>query len=92
MLTMRDTAQVLDREFLEIRTRILDVAAALDRLDRAPESPAHHHPDPRLAQISQALEVLLSPDADRAATVLHVFSLEYDPEWRARFDLPAPRA
>jgi hypothetical protein len=92
MLDTPDRSRLLDREFLEIRARILDLAAALDRLDRAPDPPGPpHHPDARLGQIRQALEVLLSPDADRTETVQQVFSLEYAPDWRHGFHLSDPR-
>jgi hypothetical protein len=30
-----DATEVLNREFLEIRAKLLEIAAALDRLDRA---------------------------------------------------------
>jgi hypothetical protein len=80
MITPRDAAEVLDREFLLTRSKILELAAALDRLDRAPERHGHA-PDPRLAQIRRALEALIVPDAGRAETVQQIFSLEYDPEW-----------
>jgi hypothetical protein len=81
MLDVRDAAEVLDREFLTTRARILDLAAALDRLDRAPER-HNHPPDARLNQIRQALEALLVPEPSRAETVQVIFSLEYDPDWR----------
>jgi hypothetical protein len=80
MIVPRDVTEILDREFLETRCRILDVAAALDRIDRAPERHGHP-PDPRLAQIRRALEALSFPDAGRAETVQQIFSLEYDPDW-----------
>ena len=55
MLNPREALEVLDRNFLETRGKILEIAAVLDRIDRAP---AHHHlhPDPRVGQIRQALE------------------------------------
>ncbi len=34
MPTAMPAAEVLDREFLEIRAKILEIAASLDRLDR----------------------------------------------------------
>jgi hypothetical protein len=79
----RDAHDVLDREFLETRSRIVDIAAALDRIDRAPERPGHH-PDRRLAQLRQAIEALLEPGPGRAETVQRIFSLEYDPKWAHR--------
>jgi len=86
----RDALQVLDRDFLEIRAKILEVAAALDRIDRAP---ARHgeHPDPRLGHIRQALDALREPGPDRAETVQLLFSLDYDAEWRTKFGVDRGR-
>lgn len=84
MLTRRSKTEVLNRDFLESRTRILDLAAALDRLDQAPRS-GPETPDSRLAQLRQALEALLEPGPGRAETVQRIFSLKYDPNWRERF-------
>lgn len=84
MTTPREVAEVLDRDFLEIRSRILDVAAALDRLDRAAIHPGGAtHPDRRLTQIRQAIEALLEPGPGRSETVQRLFSLDFDPAWRA---------
>ena len=80
MTARRDVAEVLGRDFLETRGLILALAAALDRLDRAP---AHHgdHPDRRLAQLRQAIEALLEPGPGRAETIQRLFSDDYDPRW-----------
>ena len=84
----RSKAEVLNSEFLEVRARILEVAAALDRLDRAPRGGAGvEPPDGRRAQLRQALEALLEPGPGRAETIQRIFSLEYDPDWRSRFGL-----
>ena len=73
-------AEVLDREFLGIRARILDLAAALDRIDRAGTMAAG---DLRMARIVKGLEVLLGPSgADRAERVQQAFSLPYQANWR----------
>jgi hypothetical protein len=81
MLNRRDATEVLDRDFLETRCKILELAATLDRIDRAP---ARHgeHPDPRLGQLRQALDALVEPGPGRAETIQRIFSLEYDPSWR----------
>ena len=83
MTPPRTAAEVLNRDFLETRGKVLELAAALDRLDRAPapNRPAEA-PDPRLAQLRQALESLLEPGPGRAETVQLLFSREYDPGWR----------
>jgi hypothetical protein len=87
MLSKRDASEVLNRDFLEARCKILEIAAILDRIDRAPAK-HHDHPDPRMSQLRQALEALCVPDAGRAETIQLIFSLEYDPKWRETMDLP----
>jgi hypothetical protein len=89
MLHQRDALQVLDRDFLEVRSKLLEIAASLDRIDRAP---VHHgdHPDPRLGHVRQALEALSQPGPDRAETIQLIFSLEYDPAWRPNLGVAPP--
>jgi hypothetical protein len=91
MSNRRSQADVLNRDFLETRSKILELAAALDRLDRAPREAASA-PEARVAQMRQALEALLEPGPGRAETVQRIFSLEYDPQWRERFELSQPRS
>ncbi len=74
--------EVLNREFLEIRCKILDLAAAFDRLTRAEGSV---NQDPRLARLKEALEAVLELDAERAERVQIIFSRAYDPEWQKTF-------
>ena len=77
-----DAPEVLDREFLEIRARLLHIAASLDRLDRASGSVTG---DPRLEQISQALAVLGGDRAERAEEIQMIFSRPFESNWLARF-------
>lgn len=86
MLNTRDAMQVLDHDFLDARARLLEVAAILDRIERAP---ARHgeHPDVRLYQIRRAVEALLEPGPGRAETIQRIFSLEYDSGWRERLNV-----
>lgn len=79
---MQTAPQVLDREFLEIRARILELAACFDRLDRAE---GNVDQDPRLLRLRRALNVLGEAHTDRAEQVLQLFSREYDADWRQRF-------
>ena len=76
--------EILDREFLEIRAKILELAAAFDRLDRADDSVAG---DPRISLIREALDLLNADDADRAERVQLVFSRSYESDWREKFNL-----
>ena len=84
-----DAPEVLSREFLEIRARLLQVAASLDRLDRASGSPGN---DPRLAGIAKALEILAAAGPDRAEKIQLIFSRAYDEKWLARFKSDAKRS
>ena len=86
MLNTRDAIEVLDHDFFETRCKILEIAAILDRIDRAP---ARHgeHPDARLGHLRQALEALVEPGPGRAETIQRIFSLDYDPAWREKMNL-----
>lgn len=75
--------EMLDREFLQIRCRIIDIAASLDRIDRS-GSAAEVRDDPRWEQLFRGIRALLEPDADRATRVQAVFSDPYDEHWRDR--------
>ena len=79
MSTTPLAADILNKEYLEIRARILELAATLDRLDRAQGSLAG---DRRLTLIQQGLDILRQPKPGRAEQVQLNFSLEYDPRWR----------
>jgi hypothetical protein len=91
MVHTRDAMRVLDHDFLEARGKILEIAATLDRIDRARARPGDQ-PDPRLSQLRRAVEALLEPGPGRAETVQHIFSLEYEPSWRERMNVVRPRA
>ena len=79
-----NASDVLNREFLEVRARLLQVAAALDRLDRAAGSVAD---DPRLQNIHRVLEVLRSASPKRAEQVQMIFSRPYSSGWRESFEI-----
>ena len=74
--------QVLQREYLEARATLLDLAAFFDRLDRAGGAPDS---DPRPAKLRRGLELILSGSTDRAEQLLQLLSRPYDPAWRTQF-------
>ena len=80
-----NSEQVLDREYLEIRGKILELAASLDRLERADGCV---NDDNRMNLITQGLQILLQ-DADqtKAAQIQMLFSRVYDDTWREQFEL-----
>jgi hypothetical protein len=72
-------SEILNREFLEIRAKILELAAALDRIDRADDTVDD---DPRYARIERGLEALAEVGPGRAERVQLIFSLPYQEGWR----------
>ena len=77
--------RALDEYFLEARSKLLDVAAILDRIDRGEGSAGN---DPRLGQIRRAVEALQSAGPGRAERIQQIFSLAYDADWKR----PGPRS
>ena len=78
--------KALDTFFLEARSKLLDLAAILDRIGRG-SGDAGTDEDPRLEKIRQALDVLLDPSGGRAERIQQIFSLDYDAHWQR----PQPR-
>lgn len=74
--------KALDAHYLEARSKILDLAAILDRIDRGGGVE-----DSRLARLRQALDLLGEGEEGRAERIQHLFSLEYDASW----ERPKPR-
>jgi hypothetical protein len=72
--------QALERHFLEARSKLLDLAAILDRIGRG-QGGAAVAKDARVEKIRQALEVLQDPSGGRAERIQKIFSLDYDPAW-----------
>ena len=88
-MTERAATDVLDESFLEVRAKLLEVAATLDRIDRAtdsagalPESAAS-----RREKLTEAIQVLLSEQPERAERLQLLFSREYHPQWRQEMKL-----
>lgn len=81
-----NAAKLLDQNYLEVRARLLEIAAVLDRIDRGEGSVDD---DPRMAQLRQGIEALLTtpgddalPGESRAERIQHLFSLPYHADWR----------
>ena len=73
-----DRAAVLDRYFLEHRAKLLDLAAFLDRHDRAPGSDnsasGNTTDDPRLVALRGAIELLIDNHPHRTRRILEHLS------------------
>jgi len=70
--------QVIDRYFLEHRAKLIDLAAFLDRVERAPGSAGPE--DYRLSAIRGCIALLIDGDGNRARRVLdHLSDPSEDP-------------
>ena len=62
---------IVDTYFMEHRAKLIDIAAFLDRIDRAKGSAT---PDFRIVALEQAARILLDGQPERAKRVLELFS------------------
>jgi hypothetical protein len=84
MTSAAPSGPVLDWEFLPIRAKLIEIAAALDRIDRSDESADGN---PRIEQIRQALVTILGTEGDRAEQIQLIFSRLYDDQWREKLSV-----
>ena len=84
MNTPLSAAQILEVEFLENRAKLLELAASLDRLDRAEGSVGE---DPRMKKIHASLAVLAEEKENRAERIQVLFSLPYESNWKNQFGI-----
>jgi hypothetical protein len=73
-MTTLDARQVLDVYFLETRAKLLEIAATLDRVDRA-AARGELRDDARLKFIADALTILQSTVPNRAELIQQRYSL-----------------
>ncbi len=88
MSSHQDSQEIFDREFLPMRAKVLQIAAALDRIQRAQGNVSD---DPRWQQLSQAIQEILGPHDNRAEQVQQIFSRSYDAQWQSDFGLQESR-
>ncbi len=75
----------LEREYLPIRAKILEIASALDRIQRTSECELD---DPRWQQLQSAINLLFASDPERAEQVQMLFSRSYEQDWRTKMQIP----
>ncbi len=80
----RTAEKVLAEEFLSARSKILDLAAILDRLERAPGSIENAA---QMQLLGQGLKILCDDEFDKARRVQLLMSRQYDPDWRKTYGL-----
>ena len=85
-MTPLPAEQALNAYYLDARSKVLELAAILDRVGRGAGA-AGTAADPRLERIATALRLVLAEEGKRAEAVQQVFSLPYDAGW----EIPKPR-
>ena len=83
-MTAKGAEAVLEREFLTLRAKILEIAAALDRIDRAGKLPED---SAQMAKLREAMETLLRTEGSRAEEVQLIFSRPYERQWQEQFGI-----
>ncbi len=88
-MTKRDANQILDETFLEMRAKLLEVAADFDRIDRSADQAGGLTDENNLQRqkLNQAIELLLTEGPDRAERLQKLFSREYSEQWRSDMQL-----
>ncbi len=76
--------EVLNREFLQMRAKLLEVAASFDRMKRAEGDTAN---DLRIERLRAAMRIILDQSDDRAEQLQLLFSHQYDDQWQEEFGL-----
>ena len=83
---MFDADAVLSREQFKIRAKLIEIAASLDRIDRAN---GEVDDDPRMIEIRKSLQVLSGSngESNRAAEIQMIYSRTFNAEWKTHFEL-----
>ena len=77
---------ILEREFLEMRCRFIDLAASMDRIERGSDAGAMSA-DPRMRLLRGAALVLAEAKPDLAVRMQMHFSDGYVAGWRDEFGM-----
>ncbi len=85
----RKRCDVLEQEFLQVRAKLLEVAAFFDRLDDAePHTEAGSGMNvQQLERLRTGCELLTDAQSDKAARLQLLFSRQYEPNWRETFEV-----
>ncbi|QDV43360.1 hypothetical protein Enr13x_32160 [Stieleria neptunia] len=88
MTNVRNGDQVVAESFLEVRAKLLEVAATLDRIDRACETEAlDETAKSKRELLIEATKILLSEAPNRAERLQQLFSRKYDTDWRQQLGI-----
>ncbi len=83
----RSAKDVLEQEFLQIRAKILEVAAFFDRLEAAELESEAIASSRQLDLLRGGVGLLGDDQGSKAERVQLLFSREYESAWREQFDV-----
>lgn len=89
-MNSRPAESVLEESYLETRAKLLEVAAVLDRIDRAGQASGQAlsaNSGQARQKLIGAIEMLLQNEPDRAEKIQQLFSRPYESDWRSQFGL-----
>lgn len=86
---MQKPDEILSNVFLEVRAKLLEVAATLDRVERAQDSEQGLSLESSVnrEKIDEAMRILLTSGNDRAERLQKLFSRDYAEGWRNEFGI-----
>lgn len=88
MASAQSADDIVADKFLEVRAKLLEIAATLDRIDRAAENaPLSTASIARRESIQEGIEIIASSGDDRAARLQMLYSRDYEPQWREKFGM-----
>ena len=88
MKEVRNGDAIVAESFLDVRAKLLEIAATLDRIDRGCESdPLGETAGVQRALLGEATKILLSAGPDRAERLQQLFSRDYATDWREQFGI-----
>ncbi len=84
MTSPLSASAILEREYLAMRAKVLELAASFDRIQR---SEGGGQADARWKKLEQGVRILLEVEDGRAERVQLHFSREYSEDWREAFGI-----
>ncbi|MDM4016585.1 hypothetical protein [Roseiconus lacunae] len=80
--------EIVADKFLEVRAKLLEIAAVLDRVDRtAGENGLDDAARQKRAALQAGIDIVASEGSDRAARLQMLYSREYQADWRETFGM-----
>ena len=84
IIAERSAQQIVAEDFMIARARIVELAAVLDRIDRAA---GDVNDSKNMLLLVQGLHILCDVEAEKAKRVQLLMSRQYDPQWQTQMSI-----